>query len=209
MNVQGSNYGINVYIRFSTTDSDGTINYYINVYTIDINKMQGTPYNYSNYTTQGAFFVLNNQENVERIERIELFQKGFNSYFEYKKEYNELVELKTKNNKTQEDEDRIKELENFIFKINSSLDLSDIFVKNLVVQGATRIPDEDLNNPNIYFTTLRGTYLTNSNNVLSIKAELKMNGKVINDDNLKIYWLKKNSRIKYTNKKYLLAAGEG
>ena len=73
---------------------------------------------------------------------------------------------------------------------------NDIFISDVFLQGAEKIPQDDLNGCYLTLNTPQGSILSGDINSITLTATLKVKGKPIQDtNNIKYYWFRENPRI--------------
>ena len=96
-------------------------------------------------------------------------------------------------------------------KDNSKLD--DIFVSNIILQGANKVSEEDLNGCYLTLSTPQGEFLGFSNGgktPISLVASLKVKGQdVSSDQNVSYYWFRENPKITRESDLFHLYGGLG
>lgn len=96
------------------------------------------------------------------------------------------------------------------FQCKSSNKPNDIFISDIFLQGAEKIPQDDLNGCYLTLNTPQGSILSDDINSIILKATLKVKGKPIQDtNNIKYYWFRENPRILRDSDHFHLTGGIG
>lgn len=84
------------------------------------------------------------------------------------------------------------------FPVESSSKPDDIFISQILVQGAKRFEEKDLNGCFLNISTPQGAIFTKDNlkKTLNLKATLRVKGKVVTDaQEIKYYWFRENPSV--------------
>ena len=95
---------------------------------------------------------------------------------------------------------------------NEDLDKeNDIFIKNILLEGALGLTHEEVIQKRMVLSTPNGNYFSQLDPVVEkiIQANIKEKGNIINNTGIKYYWFKENSGIDLTSPKFNLYGGAG
>lgn len=152
-------YGIEFDLAFKDKNGDKVTR----TYHIDINDMEGTPYEYKTGSAQYEIFDIDGENFIE-IEEVRIFCAGFPHPTEGESSP-----------------------ENF---------KDDIFITNVLIQGAKRFSEEDLKGCFLSLSTPQGAIFTRDKNSLSLEATLRVKGKVVSSSQeVKYYWFRENPSV--------------
>ena len=109
---------------------------------------------------------------------------------------------------------KIKRIQLFCAKfpnIDNTKTKDDIFVSNLLLQGANKISEEDLNGCYLTLTTPQGEFLgTGGKPEISLVANLRVKGQNVgSDQNVSYYWFRENPKITRESDLFHLYGGLG
>lgn len=162
-------YGIEFDLVFNSKEGEVTRTYHI-----DVNDMEGFPYEYTKGSAQYEIFDIDGA-NFVRIEEIRIFSAGFPVAAQDKSD--------------------------------------DIFITNILIQGAKRFADEDLNGCFLNISTPQGTIFKTDDEdsvTLNLEAILRVKGKVVTSaQDIKYYWFRENPSISTREGKFHEQGGLG
>lgn len=95
---------------------------------------------------------------------------------------------------------------------NEDLDKeNDIFIKNILLEGALGLTNEEVMQKRMVLSTPNGNYFSQLDPAVEkiIQANIKEKGNIIDNTGIKYYWFKENSGIDLTNPKFNLYGGAG
>lgn len=95
---------------------------------------------------------------------------------------------------------------------NEDLDKeNDIFIKNILLEGALGLTNEEIMQKRMILSTPNGNYFSQLDPAVEkiIQANIKEKGNIINNTGIKYYWFKENSGIDLTSPKFNLYGGAG
>lgn len=95
---------------------------------------------------------------------------------------------------------------------NEDLDKeNDIFIKNILLEGALGLTNEEVMQKRMVLFTPNGNYFSQLDPAVEkiIQANIKEKGNIIDNTGIKYYWFKENSGIDLTNPKFNLYGGAG
>lgn len=113
--------------------------------------------------------------------------------------------------------ERIEQVSIFAYDFPNTLEdnfVNDIFVSKVEILGANKISSDELNTYTLSLITKKGIYFEENEAATakrSIEAELKIKGRLINNDtkSIKYYWFKENNRINSASPFYNQYGGTG
>lgn len=162
-------YGIEFDLVFNSKEGEVTRTYHI-----DVNDMEGFPYEYTKGSAQYEIFDIDGA-NFVRIEEVRIFSAGFPVAAQDKPD--------------------------------------DIFITNILIQGAKRFADEDLNGCFLNISTPQGTIFKAEDEdsiTLNLEAILRVKGKVVTSaQDIKYYWFRENPSISTREGKFHEQGGLG
>lgn len=162
-------YGIEFDLVFNSKEGEVTRTYHI-----DVNDMEGFPYEYTKGSAQYEIFDIDGA-NFVRIEEVRIFSAGFPVAAQDKPD--------------------------------------DIFITNILIQGAKRFADEDLNGCFLNISTPQGTIFKAEDEdsiTFNLEAILRVKGKVVTSvQDIKYYWFRENPSISTREGKFHEQGGLG
>lgn len=113
--------------------------------------------------------------------------------------------------------ERIEQISIFSYDFPNTLEdnfINDIFVSKVEIMGANKVSSDELNTYALSLITKKGIYFEENETATakrSIEAELKVKGKLINNDakSIKYYWFKENNKINSASPFYSQYGGAG
>lgn len=148
-------------------------------YIVDVDNMEGNPYELTAGKRQYNIFDIDG-ENFNRISSISIFTRDFPNH-------KEDAEIEAEN-------------------------LYDIFISDIELFAVQQMTEEEISSCGVTLLTPKGTFFGEnalSSDTLTLKAQVKVKGKLVNSDNLSFYWFKENLAITANSYQYNQYGGRG